>query len=285
MSWRRANRLLHPQKRPPTHDPSARRSRQPWIRRRSPKNYLMVHHLPLYSLQYLNSNRADTCSAILLRTKPTLTPLLLPNVGESAILGFTLGTLKSRLLPLTASPDLTEQILYIWLRLRYLTEFLASIPSTDRSKIDSCLFSDKTDAIERHTLSLLHSDTLAECKEVAFLTAFLNAALIFIYEEMRECPKWTNICICLSQRIYSGLEMLDLGVAARLCPDLLLWVLMLGRSGVNPLGGPSKPWFSNVIADIEHTFLVKVPDKAWGLTYFLLAESLGGREDVGIRDG
>lgn len=226
-------------------------------------------------------NRADTCSAILLRIKPSLNPALIPNVGESAIPGFTAGDMKARLLPLTASPDLTQRILYIWLRLRYLTEFLAAIPDNNTSKIDDCFFSDKIDFIERQVLSLLHSDSLARSNSVAFLTAFLNAALIFIYEELRECPKWTNVCICLSQRIYSGLEMVDLSSAARRCPDLLLWILLLGRSGISPLGGPNKPWFLSLIAGMELTFGIRVPNAVAGLKYFQLAEQVSGKKTIG----
>lgn len=238
---------------------------------------LGVHPLEQPQLRSSLSNRADTCCAILLRVKPSLNPTLVPNNGESAIPGFTIGDLEARLHPLTASGGLTQKILYIWLRLRYLTQFLATIPENNTSKLDDCFFSDKIDFIERQTLFLLHSDTLAESSSPAFLTALLNASIIYIYEELRECPKWTNICICLSERIYSGLQMVDLSLGAKHCPDLLLWILLLGRSGTSPLGGPNKAWFLRLIASMEVSLDIEIPTTVSGLQYFNLAELLRQR--------
>ena len=102
--------------------------------------------------------------------------------------------------------------------------------------------------------------------------AFLNASFIFIYEELRECPKWTNVCICLSERIHSGLQMADLAAVARHCPDLLLWVLLLGRSGNSPLGEISRLWFAKFIAEVEESLDMHVPAVVEGLGYFELAE-------------
>jgi hypothetical protein len=217
-------------------------------------------------------SRADTCCAILLREKPSLKPLLLPNLGESAIPGFTIGDLKDRLYALTKSSDLSRKIIYIWLRLRYLTELLESIPDKNSSAIDDMFFTDKIDFIERHTLSVLHLNSLAECSAVEFLTAFLNASLVYIYEELRECPKWTNVCICLSQRIRSGLQVVNQASVIRHCPDLLLWILLLGRSGNSPLGEPGRLWYSNLIAHVEENLQIKVPAVVSGLRYFELAE-------------
>ncbi len=218
------------------------------------------------------ANRADTCCAILLRAKPSLEPILVPHAGESAIHGFTIGDLRERLLPLTGSSDLSQTIIYIWLRLRYLTEFLASIPSKNKSAIDDYFFSDKIDFIERQALSLLHSDMLSKSDAVSFFTAFINASLIYIYEELRECPKGNNICICLSQRIYNGLELVDLSFVVSQCPDLLLWIFLLGRSGNPPLGGPGRLWFLEAIVDMEKNLDIEVPTGVAGLKYFELAE-------------
>jgi hypothetical protein len=217
-------------------------------------------------------NRADTCCAILLREKPRLKPFLMPNAGESAIPGFTLGDLKERVFLLTKSSDLSNKIICIWLRLRYLTQLLEGLPDSSTT-IDDIFFTDKLDFIERYTISLLHSDSLAESSAVDFLTAFLNASIIYIYEELRECPRWTNVSVLLSQRICSALQMANLSSAKKLCPDLLLWVLLLGRSGNSPLGESSRLWFSKVIAYMEHNFETKVPATAVkGLKYFELAE-------------
>jgi hypothetical protein len=95
------------------------------------------------------THRADTCCAILLRTKPSLQPILTPDEGESAIPGFTIGNIDTRLLSLTASHVLTQRIIYIYLRLRYLTQFLTLIPTKNTSQIDDCFYSDKIDFIER----------------------------------------------------------------------------------------------------------------------------------------
>jgi hypothetical protein len=245
-----------------------------------------------------DDHRADTCCAILLRTKPTLQPALVPNALEPAIPGFTIGNLSERLSPLTASSHLTSGILYIYLRLRYLTQFFTTIPAslstvTSSSKsnlLDESFFSDKIDFIERAILALLSSEALAESPFAAFLTAFLNAALIFVYEELREVPKWNNVSLCLGQRIRSGLELVELERAMTCCPELLLWVLMLGRSGAYPLelGARGRLWFDREIKMVEDVFGVEVPvnlKAIKGLNYFEIAEGAvanlrsGGKTD------
>jgi hypothetical protein len=156
-----------------------------------------------------------------------------------------------------------------------LTLLLASLPET-KTTIDDIFFTDKLDIIERYTISLLHDDSLAESGAVDFLTAFLNASLIYIYEELRECPRWTNVCIFLSQRVCSTLQVANLSTVTRSCPDLLLWILLLGRSGNSPLGESGRLWFSKEIAYMEDNFDTKVPTTAVrGLTYFELAEETG----------
>jgi len=177
-------------------------------------------------------------------------------------------------------------MIYIWLRCRYLTEFLSS----HFADIDDYYFSDKCDFIERQILSLIHSERLSAVKSAAFVTAFLNAALIYVFEELRECPKWTNVCIALSARIFSGLQMLDLDAIAGQCPDLLLWILMLGRSGNMPLeaGAAGRLWYARTIKEVEGSFGITVPGALVGLQYFDVAESAnrrGGKvEEVKVED-
>jgi hypothetical protein len=228
--------------------------------------------------------RADTCCAVLLRTNPSLQPTLIPNDLEPAIPGVSVGNLSERLQPLTASSHLTSGLIYIYLRLRYLTQFLSAIPvptltsssSSSPTTLDDSFFSDKIDFIERAILALLASESLAESKAAAFLTALLNASLVFVYEELREVPKWNNVSICLSQRIRSGLDLIELDNVARWCPDLLLWVLMLGMSGANPLEAGARAWFVREIMEVEELFEVKIPKglkEISGMQYFELAEA------------
>ncbi|KAE9362828.1 hypothetical protein N431DRAFT_499185 [Stipitochalara longipes BDJ] len=229
---------------------------------------------------------ADTCCAILLRTKPSLHPNLIPNALEPAIPGFSIGNLAERLEPLTSSSHLTSGIIYIYLRLRYLSQFLLSIPTSTLTTsssscatiLDESFFSDKIDLIERAILALLCSASLAESRVAAFLTALLNAALIFVYEDLREVPKWNNVSILLSQRIKSGLELVELEGVIQWCPDLLLWTLMLGMSGANPLEIGARTWFVREIMQVEGMLQMegKVPKGLKGIEgimYFELAES------------
>ena len=156
-------------------------------------------------------------------------------------------------------------------------------------KIDEFFFCDKLDLIERHILSILHSPILVQNAQVAFLTAFLNATLLFVYEELRECPRWTNVAICLSERIRSGLGMVDLwsGEIGDV-GDLVVWMLLLGRSGCLPVlgGGESgaMEWFEERIAVVVGERLT-VPARVQGLKYFEIAESVrGGGEEREVDD-
>jgi len=175
-------------------------------------------------------------------------------------------------MPLTDSEELTGDVLYVWLRLRYLTEFFSNVPD---HTIDDCFFSDKLDFIERHILSLLHSEKLAKCRAVAFVTAFFNSALIYIYEDLRTCPRWTNVCMVLSTRIMSGTSMVDMAPVIEAVPDLLLWCLLLGRSGIPPIESPSNGWYAaEIAAAIREHKGINIPPVVSGLKYFELSDEV-----------
>jgi len=216
-------------------------------------------------------NRADTCCSIFQRTLPTLHPKLVPHAGESVFTcRFDIGDLRERLMPIVDSEELAADVLYVWLRLRYLTEFFNNVPD---HTIDDCFFSDKLDFLERHILSLIHSKQLANCKSVAFFTAFFNAALIYIYEALRTCPRWTNVCMTLSTRIMSGLGLVDMTSVIDAVPDLLLWTLLLGRSGIPPVECPSNGWYaSEIAAAMQEHKGVNIPPVVSGLKYFELSD-------------
>ncbi len=108
---------------------------------------------------------------------------------------------------------------------------------------------------------------------------------------------WNNVSLCLSQRIRSGLELVELERVMACCPELLLWVLMLGRSGANPLelSARGRLWFDREIKMVEDMFGVEVPvnlKAIEGLNYFEIAEGAvansgsGGKMDEqgGVRD-
>ena len=97
----------------------------------------------------------------------------------------------------------------------------------------------------------MHGTPLADAPNVAFLTAFLNATLIYIYGELRQVSPYTRLCVVLASRIASGLQMVDLesmllqknGVG-----DLLVWTLVVGRSVAE---GRDGIWFRRRIIEIE----------------------------------
>jgi len=60
--------------------------------------------------------------------------------------------------------------------------------------------------------------------------------------------------MCCSVRICSGLQMVELEEVMRLCPDLMLWVLMVGRAGNPPPAEVSRIWFEKGIEEIEERF-------------------------------
>lgn len=215
--------------------------------------------------------RADTCCAIVLRSKPHFVPDLTLDAGEITIPraydGLEETDLRFRLLQLTESVDLSRYIANIWFQLRELSEFLLAIPPGDGSRLDDALFSDKLDSIEREVLHVLHSSTLASNPGVAFLTAFLNASIIYSYQELREIPKFSAICVAVAGRIHSGLEMLDLSAVLEFCPDVFLWTLMLGRSAA-PMRGPDRGWFVGIVADLTNLLGVRAREKLEGVQYF-----------------
>lgn len=102
---------------------------------------------------------------------------------------------------------------------------------------------------------------------VAFLTAFLNASILYIYQGLRETPKFSAVCVTVPERIHSGLEMLDLSEVLRFCPDHFLWSLMLGILAVQ-VGGAHRGWFDAVISDLRGWLGIEANDRVEGLKYF-----------------
>ena len=62
--------------------------------------------------------------------------------------------------------------------------------------------------------------------------------------------------------------MIDLSATERHYPDLLLWILLLGKSGISLLGGPNKPWCLSLWAGMQLSFGFEVPSTVSGLKYF-----------------
>jgi hypothetical protein len=79
--------------------------------------------------------------------------------------------------------------------------------------------------------------------------------------------------------------MVDFGEIGRHCPDLLLWVLLLGRSGTSPLGGVEKLWYLKILDDMEDELDVNVPSAVAGLDYFKVAEAARAGRRKGSRSG
>ena len=67
--------------------------------------------------------------------------------------------------------------------------------------------------------------------------------------------------------------MVDLSSVAKHCPDLLLWILLLGRSGNSPLGEISRLWYLDSIVGMEDNMGITIPKTVAGLKYFELAEA------------
>lgn len=66
--------------------------------------------------------------------------------------------------------------------------------------------------------------------------------------------------------------MADIFSVTKHCPDLFLWVLLLGRSANSPIGELSKEWYQNAIAEFEERMGIEVPAVVEGLKYFEIAE-------------
>lgn len=213
---------------------------------------------------------ADTCCAIVLRSKPRYRPNLTLNtkdaIQSTQDICYELNMRKS-LSQLTQSSDLGISIAHIWSRIRQFSEFLTSIPPTDSLRLDDILYSDTLDSLEREILDILNSSTLADSPSVAFLIGFLNSALIYIYQELREIPHYSVICVALAGRVHSGLQMLDLSVILDVCPDLLLWTLLVGKSAA-PISGPNRGWFGVILLDLTRWLNIRVPERLVGVDYF-----------------
>jgi hypothetical protein len=159
------------------------------------------------------------------------------------------------------------RIVFIWARLHQLSTFLVAAPVAETRKLDEYLWSEKLDALERQTLELFNSEALGNSPHPAFLKAFLNSVHIYIIQALREIPKGTSICRTLACRIQSGLELVDLYPFAAVCPDVLIWIVMVGGTGA-PQEGPVRYWFNETLEELLEGLEFTLPDHIGGLGYF-----------------
>lgn len=175
--------------------------------------------------------------------------------------------------------------MHIWARLHQLSSFLASTTFTKAEELDECLLSDKLDAIERQTMAVLHSKELGNSRHPALLIAFLNAACIYTIQELREVPRGSSVCSIVAGRIHSGFELVNLEPLGIVCPDMLLWTLLVGSSGA-VRAGPTRAWFLNTLEEVAAMLRIKVPNYLVGLEFFEVARRtiIGDGESV-VGDG
>ena len=209
----------------------------------------LVTHLSSYNhlIGNLTIHRADVSCAILLRTLPSFNPTLYL-VDEDLLPTPPPTTLSQRLYPLAGSSSFAQTLTDLYSRLHQLTLFLTT---SSVAAFDDILFSDKLDILQRHIIDIMHSSSLACSPHVAFLTAFLNACLIYIYGELRQVSPYTRLCVVLASRISSGLEMMDLDsllLQRNSVGDLLVWTLVVGRSVAE---GRDGIWFRRRIFEVE----------------------------------
>jgi hypothetical protein len=208
---------------------------------------------------------------MMLRVRPHFHPVLTPDAGEvkwpSLLESPYVRNLHTRLQEFTGSPGLSQDIVRIWARLHQLSSFLAKTPFTKTETLDECLLSDKLDAIERQTMDVFHSKALGQSRNPALLITFLNAACIYIIQELREVPKGSSACTIVAGRIHSGFELVNLKPLAIICPDVLLWTIMVGMAGA-PSMGPTRAWFLNTLERLSDMLRITVPSSLSGLDYF-----------------
>ena len=211
--------------------------------------------------------------------KPTFHPTLVVNLGESAwpdvLTSSYAKRLYTRLHKITGSPSLSRNVVFIWARLHQLSSFLAAVPAMGTYILDKSLMSDKFDALERQTLELIHSEALGNSPHPAILTAFLNAVFIYMIQNLREVPRGSSICVTVASRIQSGLELVDIKPLISICPDILVWTILVGRSGA--INGPVRYWFNEVVDELA-SMGFDLPEAIGNLTYFDVAQRALGRE-------
>jgi hypothetical protein len=114
------------------------------------------------------------------------------------------------------------------------------------------------------------------------VTKVIRKIHYFNYKVLQYCCNDDALCERLWDKLLQPLLPSSLVTN---CPDLLLWILLLGRSGITPLGGPHKPWFLSLLAGMELTFRVKIPTALSGLEYFQLPEQLSKKGSMVVATG
>lgn len=72
----------------------------------------------------------------------------------------------------------------------------------------------------------------------------------------------------------SGMSLVVMNGVIEAVPDMLLWTLLLGRSGVPPIECPGTAWYADEIAAAKQANpALKIPQVVSGLNYFELSEA------------
>ena len=169
---------------------------------------------------------------------------------------------------MTSSATLTIAITHIYARLQQLSIFL----NTESNAIteDRYLVSDKFDALERQIIAVLTSSALSSFANAAIVTAFLNAAYIFIIRCFREVPTCNAVCIHVFSRIVNGLKDFDIVASLEDVPDLVVWTLLVGRIGT-PLPWEAMAFFEGAMESVKRSLSISVPEKLMAEQYFQVA--------------
>jgi hypothetical protein len=144
--------------------------------------------------------------------------------------------LKARLLHFTNHQQSSDDVARIYWGLRNISVVATTAFQTD-SLSDIC-FSDRCEVLERAVQELLHrslreSSRKSDNRDLIF-ALFARACLIYIYSALRELLTNVKIFQEIGNRMGVGLDIgdHDLNDLLSAFPDLMLWVLCLGRGVV-----------------------------------------------------
>jgi hypothetical protein len=153
---------------------------------------------------------------------------------------------EAKLFHLTGLRDLGKETTEVYWGMRNLTGLKEAAVHLTR-KVEFGSWSDMVERLERRVNALLQSEVLkSRNPKFSIFVLFGNAAIFHIYMFMRDLPRGLPFYHFISGRLRASIEAADLEYLHKECPEMMLWILLMG--GLGSTGTPNRSWYADLLA-------------------------------------
>ncbi|CAG8975804.1 hypothetical protein HYALB_00008245 [Hymenoscyphus albidus] len=185
----------------------------------------------------------------------------------------------AKLYLITGSRALSESSGNIFQHLKWLSNGISRIPTSDVAGLEKLDFHTRLDHIERQCIELRNRALESANGNVDLIIAFSNASLIYICLIVRGYQRRLGMFEVLSQRTRNAIESMDWLMVDDTIPEMLLWITMVTSLALGE--GAQKRWFSKSVKSVGGSMrLSTATEIAEKVKSFLWVENFVSREGL-----